>query len=63
MTEEEKIAMKAACIQAAAILVAARFPVDLDNNAVHCPRIAGLLYAQISTINWKISQKTLSSTG
>lgn len=70
MSNEESIAMKAACIQAAAALVAAWWPLmrngditpsrlELDGNAVECARVAGLLYTQVSGIDWGVLPKAL----
>lgn len=70
MTGAEKIALKAACVQAAAMLVSAWWPtvrnadrapsrLELDGNAVECARVAGVLYTQVSGINWAVSPKAL----
>ena len=70
MTKEEQIALKAACVQAAATLVSAWWPIvrngecapsrlELDGNAVECARVAGLIYTQASGINWGVSPKAL----
>jgi hypothetical protein len=70
MSNEEKIAMKAACVQAAATLVASWWRtvrngevvpsrVELDGNAVECARVADLLYTQVSGNKWGVSPKAL----
>lgn len=69
MTNEEKIAMKVACLQAATTLVATFSPIgrsghlhsreQLDGNAVECARVAGLLYTQMSGIDWGVHPKAL----
>ena len=61
---EETIAMKVACLQAATTLVATFSPIgrsdhppsreQLDGNAIECARVAGLLYTQMSGINWGV---------
>jgi hypothetical protein len=53
MTVEEKRAMKAACVQAAATLIAAR---DNGNNQIdveECIRLAALLYVRVVTADWR----------
>jgi len=53
MTVEEKRAMKAACVQAAATLIAAR---DNRNNQIdveECIRLAALLYVRVVTADWR----------
>ena len=53
MTVEEKRAMKAACVQAAATLIAAR---DSGNNQIdveECIRLAALLYVRVVTADWR----------
>jgi hypothetical protein len=70
MSNEEKIAIKAACVQAAATLVeswwrtirngdVAPSRLELDGNAVECARVAGLLYTQVSGIDWGVLPKAL----
>jgi hypothetical protein len=70
MTNEEKAAMKAACVQAAATLVAASWHAmrngdfspsraALDGNAVECARIAHLLYVEMSANHSNVLAKTL----
>jgi hypothetical protein len=70
MSDDEKNALKAACVQAAATLIAAWWPVirpkdiepslagkALEGNALYCARIAELLYAEVSGIDWKVKPK------
>jgi hypothetical protein len=69
MTNEEKIAMKVACLQAATTLVTTFNPIgrsghppsreQLDGNAVECARLAGLLYTQMSANDWGVHPKSL----
>jgi hypothetical protein len=54
MTEEEKRGMKAACVQAAATLIAARDsskPGGIDLN--ECANLAALLYVRMVAVDWK----------
>jgi hypothetical protein len=52
VTNEEKTSLKAACLQAATTLIAARDSmkgaVDLDE----CMKLAAELYCRVSTTNW-----------
>ena len=53
MTIEEKSAMKAACVQAAATLIAAR-----DNRTGHidveeCIKLAALIYVRVVACDWR----------
>lgn len=72
MTAEEKIALKVACVQAAATLVAAWWPVvrskdieasqagqELKGNAMHCARLAGLLYTEVAGIDWAVPARAV----
>ena len=64
MTNEEKIAMKVACLQAATALVTTFSPIgrsgeQLDGNAVECARLAGLLYTRMSANDWGVHPKSL----
>ncbi len=54
MTDEENVGMKAACLQAAATLIAARDSsrpggIDLDERANR----AALLYVRVVAVDWK----------
>jgi hypothetical protein len=55
VTNEEKTSLKAACLQAATTLIAARDSmkgaVDLDE----CVKLAAELYSRVTTTNWKES--------
>lgn len=70
MTDEEKTAIKAACVKAAARLVTtwwrtmrngdvAPTRVELDGTAIECARVAGVLYTHVSGIDWAVSPKAL----
>ena len=53
MTAEEKRAMKPACVQAAATLLAAR---DRDKDQIdidECITLAALIYVRVVTIDWR----------
>jgi hypothetical protein len=53
MTNEEQIAIKVACVQAAATLLA-----DPNRPAINpreCARIAAMIYAHIVEIDWNAS--------
>jgi hypothetical protein len=49
ITNEEKIAMKAACLQAAAPLIVAQgiSKHGIDGDVLECGRVAGLLYTRV----------------
>ena len=53
MTVEEKSAMKAACVQAAATLIAARDsgkgPIDVEE----CITLAELIFVRVVTTDWR----------
>jgi hypothetical protein len=53
MTNEEKTSLKAACLQAATTLIAAR---DCSKGAVdvdECVKLAAELYRRVSAMNWQ----------
>jgi hypothetical protein len=56
MTNEEKTSLKAACLQAATTLVAARDAakgvVDLDE----CVKLAAELYYRVTVLNWQLGE-------
>lgn len=52
MTVEEKRAMKAACLQAAATLIAARDSGKGQIDVEECVRLAALLYVRVVTTDW-----------
>jgi hypothetical protein len=53
MTVEEKRAMKAACVQAAATLIAARDSGKGQLNVEECVTLAALIYVRIVTTDWR----------
>ena len=53
MTVEEKRAMKAACVQAAATLIAARESGKGQINVEECIKLAALLYVRVLTADWR----------
>ena len=53
MTVEEKPAMKAACMQAAATLIAARDSGKDQIDVEGCVKLAALLYVRVVTTDWR----------
>jgi hypothetical protein len=53
MTVEEKRAMKAACVQAAATLIAARDSGKGQLNVEECVTLAALIYVRVVTTDWR----------
>jgi hypothetical protein len=53
MTIEEKRAMKAACVQAAATLIAARDGGKGQIDVEECITLAALLYVRVVTTDWR----------
>lgn len=53
MTVEEKRAMKAACVQAAATLIAARNNGKGQIDVEECIKLATLLYVRVITADWR----------
>ena len=53
MTIEEKRAMKAACVQAAATLIAARASGGDQIDVEECVKLAALLYVRVVTADWR----------
>ena len=53
MTVEEKRAMKAACVQAAATLIAARDSGKGQVNVEECVTLAALIYVRVVTTDWR----------
>jgi hypothetical protein len=53
VTAEEKRAMKAACVQAAATLIAARDSGKVGIDVEECITLAALLYVRVVTIDWR----------
>jgi hypothetical protein len=52
MTIDEKRALKAACVQAAATLIAARAG-EYQIDAEECIKLAALLYVRVVTTDWR----------
>jgi len=53
MTTEEKSAMKAACVQAAATLIAARDSGKAQIDVDECITLAALIYVRVVAIDWR----------
>ena len=53
MTIEEKRAMKAACVQAAATLIAAQAGGRDQIDVEECVKLAALLYVRFVTADWR----------
>ena len=53
MTLEEKRAMKVACVQAAATLIAARNNGKGQIDVEECIKLAALLYVRVITADWR----------
>ena len=53
MTVEEKRAMKAAYVPAAATLIAARDNGNSEIDVEECIRLAALLYVRVVTADWR----------
>jgi len=53
MTAEEKRAMKAACVQAAATLIAARGAGNGEIDIDECVRLAAIIYVRVATTDWR----------
>jgi hypothetical protein len=53
MTTEEKSAMKAACVQAAATLIAARDSGKSEINVDECITLAALIYIRVVSTDWR----------
>jgi hypothetical protein len=56
MTDEEKIALKPACLQAAATMMAAREMrgSTKEGDPDECARLAALLYASVVALDWGV---------
>jgi hypothetical protein len=74
MTADEKIALKTACVQAAATLIAAWSPIvrpkdvepsyaELEGHAVTSARVAGVIYTEVSGIDWSVKPKPAPRCG
>ena len=55
MTNEEKTSLKAACLQAATTLIAARDSMKGALDLDECVKLAAELYCRVSTTNWQES--------
>jgi hypothetical protein len=53
MTVEEKSSMKAACVQAAATLIAARNSGKGQIDVEECITLAALIYVRVVTTDWR----------
>jgi hypothetical protein len=53
VTAEEKSAMKAACVQAAATLIAARDSGKGQIDVEECITLAALIYVRVVTTDWR----------
>jgi hypothetical protein len=53
MTAEEKLAMKPACVQAAATLIAARDRGKEQIDVDECITLAALIYVRVVTTDWR----------
>jgi hypothetical protein len=53
MNVEKKRAMKAACVQAAVTLIAARGSGNGQIDVEECIRLAALLYVRVVTADWR----------
>jgi hypothetical protein len=53
MTVEEKSSMKAACVQAAATLIAARNSGKGQLDVEECITLAALIYVRVVTTDWR----------
>jgi hypothetical protein len=53
MSDEEKIALKTACLKAAAALMAARYAdTEKATDVVECAKLTAELYTRMIAINW-----------
>jgi hypothetical protein len=53
VTDEEKRTMKAACVQAAATLIAARDNGKGQIDVEECVTLAALIYVKVVTTDWR----------
>ena len=53
MTNEEKTSLKAACLQAATTLIAARDSVKGSVDVEECVKLAAELYCRLTVMNWE----------
>jgi hypothetical protein len=52
MTNKEKTSMKAACLQAATTLIAARDSIKGAVDVDECVKLSAELYCRVTTTNW-----------
>lgn len=52
MTNEEKTSLKAACLQAATTLIAARDSIEGAVDVDECVKLAAELYCRVTAMNW-----------
>ena len=53
MTNEEKTSLKAACLQAATTLIAARDSVKGSVDVEECVKLAAEFYCRLTVMNWE----------
>jgi hypothetical protein len=53
MTNEEKTSLKAACLQAATTLIAARDSIKGAVDVDECVKLAAELYCRVTAMNWQ----------
>jgi hypothetical protein len=53
MTNEEKTSLKAACLQAATTLIAARDTIKGAVDVDECVKLAAELYCRVTAMNWR----------
>ena len=58
MTNEEKTSLKAACLQAATMLIAARDSVKGAVDVDECLQLAAELYCRVSAVAWQEKNAT-----
>ena len=62
MTNEEKTSLKAACLQAATTLVAARDAVKGVVDVDACVKLAAELYCRLTVMTWEQRENDVSSS-
>ena len=61
MTNEEKTSLKAACLQAATTLIAARDSMKGAVDVDECMKLAAELYCRLTAMNWQSGEHAGSS--
>jgi hypothetical protein len=61
VTNEEKTSLKAACLQAATTLIAARDAMKGAVDVDQCVNLAAVLYCRLTTMNWHPEEQANSS--